>query len=63
MASTPDDVFVCTHAWWTADGPADDPLGSDADAPHVSRNLLLSVATVILPGHGPGFRPDHSTPR
>jgi glyoxylase-like metal-dependent hydrolase (beta-lactamase superfamily II) len=63
VASTPDDVFACTHAWWAAAGPADDPLGSDAGALHVSRDLLLSLATVIVPGHGPAFRPDHSTPR
>ena len=63
VASAPDDVFACTHAWWTADGPADDPLGSDAAALHLSRDLLLSFATVIVPGHGPAFRPDHSTPR
>ena len=23
VASTADDVFVCTHAWWMAEGPAD----------------------------------------
>ncbi len=63
VASTPDDVFACTHAWWAAGGPADDPLGSDAVALHVSRDLLLSFATVIVPGHGAAFRPDHSTPR
>ena len=63
VASTPGDVFACTHAWWAAAGPADDPLGSDAGALHVSRDLLLSLATVIVPGHGPAFRPDHSTPR
>jgi glyoxylase-like metal-dependent hydrolase (beta-lactamase superfamily II) len=63
VVSTPDDVFACTHAWWTAGGPADDPLGSDAVALHVSRDLLLSFATVIVPGHGPAFRPDQSTPR
>jgi glyoxylase-like metal-dependent hydrolase (beta-lactamase superfamily II) len=63
VASTPGDVFACTHAWWTAGGPADDPLGSDADALHVSRDLLLSFATVIVPGHGAAFRPDRSTPR
>jgi glyoxylase-like metal-dependent hydrolase (beta-lactamase superfamily II) len=56
-------VFACTHAWWTAEGPADDPLGSDADALHLSRDLLLSFATVIVPGHGAAFRPDRSTPR
>src|SRR5580698_3793608 len=63
VASTPDDVFACTHAWWAAAGPADDPLGSDAAALHGSRDLLLSFATVIVPGHGPAFRPDHRTPR
>ena len=62
VASTPGDVFACTHAWWAAAGPADDPLGSDAGALHVSRDLLLSFATVIVPGHGAAFRPDHSTP-
>jgi glyoxylase-like metal-dependent hydrolase (beta-lactamase superfamily II) len=63
VASTPDDVVVCTHTWWMADGPADDPLGSDATALHVSRERLLAVATVIIPGHGGLFRPGQSTPR
>jgi glyoxylase-like metal-dependent hydrolase (beta-lactamase superfamily II) len=63
VVSTPGDVLVCTHAWWGADGPADDPLGSDAVALHASRELLLSFASVIVPGHGAAFRPDDSTPR
>jgi glyoxylase-like metal-dependent hydrolase (beta-lactamase superfamily II) len=63
IASTPDDVFACTHTWWGPSGPATDPLGSDASALHASRELLLSFATVIVPGHGPAFRPDPSTPR
>lgn len=63
IASTPDDVFACTHTWWGADGPAEDPLGSDASALHVSRELLLSFATVIVPGHGAAFRPGQGTPR
>jgi glyoxylase-like metal-dependent hydrolase (beta-lactamase superfamily II) len=63
VASTPDDVVVCTHAWWMADGPAEDPLGSDAAALKVSRERLLTVATVIIPGHGGLFRPHQSTPR
>jgi len=63
VASTPDDVFVCTHAWWMANGPAEDPLGSDADALKASRELLLTFASVIVPGHGAAFRPDESTPR
>ena len=63
IASTPDDVFVCTHTWWGADGPAEDPLGSDASALHASREKLLSFATVIVPGHGAAFRPGQGTPR
>ena len=63
IASTPDDVFACTHTWWGANGPAEDPLGSDASALHASREKLLSFATVIVPGHGAAFRPDQSTPR
>jgi glyoxylase-like metal-dependent hydrolase (beta-lactamase superfamily II) len=63
IASTPDDVFACTHTWWGADGPAEDPLGSDAGALHASREKLLSFATVIVPGHGAAFRPGQGTPR
>lgn len=63
VASTPSEVFVCTHAWWGAGGPAEDPLGSDAGALHASRELLLSFAPVIVPGHGGAFRPDQNTPR
>jgi glyoxylase-like metal-dependent hydrolase (beta-lactamase superfamily II) len=62
VASTPADVVVCTHAWWGVAGPAEDPLATDAVALHASRDLLLSFATLIIPGHGPAFRPDPSTP-
>ena len=63
VASTPSDVVACTHAWWTAAGPPEDPLGSDAAALHASRALLLSFASLIVPGHGSAFRPDQATPR
>jgi glyoxylase-like metal-dependent hydrolase (beta-lactamase superfamily II) len=63
VASTPSDVFVCTHAWWAAGGPQEDPLGSDNGALHASRGLLLSFASVIVPGHGAAFRPDETTPQ
>lgn len=37
--------------------PADvtDPLGTDAAALKASRELLLRIATVIIPGHGAAF--------
>jgi glyoxylase-like metal-dependent hydrolase (beta-lactamase superfamily II) len=57
VASAPDGVYVCTHAWWSAEGPADDPLATDAAALKASREVLLSFATVIIPGHGAPFRP------
>lgn len=63
LASTASDVVACTHAWWLAAGPPEDPLGADAAALHASRARLLSVATLIVPGHGPAFRPGPDTPR
>ena len=56
VVSAPDGVYVCTHAWWTADGPEEDPLGENAEELVASRNRLLGLATVIIPGHGPAFR-------
>jgi glyoxylase-like metal-dependent hydrolase (beta-lactamase superfamily II) len=56
VVSAPDGVYACTHAWWTADGPEEDPLGENADELAASRNRLLGLATVIIPGHGPAFR-------
>jgi glyoxylase-like metal-dependent hydrolase (beta-lactamase superfamily II) len=57
IASTTDGVYVCTHAWWTADGPEEDPLGADQAALADSRRQLLEFADVIIPGHGAPFRP------
>jgi glyoxylase-like metal-dependent hydrolase (beta-lactamase superfamily II) len=57
VASTVDGVYVCTHAWWTAEGPEDDPLATDAAALAATREALLAFATVIIPGHGGPFRP------
>ncbi len=63
LAATPDGVHACTHAWWASDGPADDPFAPDAAVLSASRARILAVATVIIPGHGPAFRPGESTPR
>jgi glyoxylase-like metal-dependent hydrolase (beta-lactamase superfamily II) len=62
VAATPDGSYVCTHAWWGADGPADDPYAPDRGVLRASRQRLLEVATVIIPGHGPSFRPGQGTP-
>jgi len=60
LASTADGVYACTHAWWSADGPEDDPLATDAVALRASRDRLRAVAAVIIPGHGAPFRPGES---
>src|SRR5580693_3319917 len=54
-AATAGGVYVCTHAWWSEDGPENDPLATDPAALKKSRELLLSFATVIIPGHGTPF--------
>jgi glyoxylase-like metal-dependent hydrolase (beta-lactamase superfamily II) len=63
LAATPDGVHACTHAWWGADGPAEDPFAPDQAVLAASRARILAVAKVIIPGHGPAFVPDDSTPR
>ena len=62
-ASTPDGIYVCTHAWWGAEGPADDPFSPDQAVLGRSRQRILDVASVIIPGHGPSFVPGPDTPR
>jgi glyoxylase-like metal-dependent hydrolase (beta-lactamase superfamily II) len=63
LAATPDGVYACTHAWWAADGPAQDPFAPDPEVLAASRARILAEAKVIIPGHGPAFEPDASTPR
>ncbi len=63
VASTPDGVYVCTHAWWGEQGPAEDPLSPDQAALSRSRGRILEIASVIIPGHGPSFVPGPQTPR
>ncbi len=62
VIGTPEDVVVATHLWWTAQGPADDPYAPDREQLRASRLRVMAVADVVIPGHGPPFRPDRSTP-
>ncbi|MFI5065551.1 MAG: MBL fold metallo-hydrolase [Streptosporangiales bacterium] len=62
LAATPGGVYACTHAWWGPDGPEQDPLASDQAALEQSRRRILAVASVIVPGHGPAFRPGGPAP-
>lgn len=57
-----DDVIAFTHLWWSAEGPANDPYATDQQALKKGREKVVQLATLIVPGHGPAFTPDDSTP-
>jgi glyoxylase-like metal-dependent hydrolase (beta-lactamase superfamily II) len=64
VVRTASGVVVCTHLWWSAEGPAEDPFAEDAAVLAASRARILDLApALIVPGHGPAFVPDGSTPR
>ena len=63
VLQTGDGMYVVTHAWWTADVPVKDPYAPDPDQLSYSRARILELADVIVPGHGPPFRPNDLTPR
>ena len=63
LAATQEGICACTHAWWGPDGPAEDPLATAGAALRASRERILATASVIIPGHGPAFRPGPGTPR
>lgn len=51
-------LVVCTHAWWTEDGPEEDPYAVDQGILDASRARILAMRpSLVIPGHGPGFRP------
>ena len=50
-------------AWFNASTTVDDEAPDDAAALHASRAAILEVADLIIPGHGPAFRPTAETPR
>ena len=63
LVTTESGLVACTHLWWDASGPAEDPLGTDQALLHAGRERVLALAPVlIVPGHGPAFVPDASTP-
>ena len=55
VIGTADGMVACTHLWWRASGPVDDPLATDNDAIHRHRPEVQAVAKIIVPGHGPAF--------
>lgn len=63
IVTSPDGIVACTHLWWQASGPQEDPFATDQAAIHAHRARVLDVASLIVPGHGPAFHPNESTPR
>ena len=63
VVGTPDGVVVCSHSFFNADTTVDDEAPDDAAALHDSRAAILEIADVIVPGHGPMFRPTEATHR
>lgn len=63
LVTTESGLVVLTHLWWTGEGPADDPFAPDREQLRASRRLVLDLAPdLVVPGHGPAFRPGRSTP-
>lgn len=63
VVETGDGVVVCTHVWWTAEGPAEDPYAEDAALLSASRRAVLDLQpALVVPGHGAAFTPSDSTP-
>jgi glyoxylase-like metal-dependent hydrolase (beta-lactamase superfamily II) len=63
VVGTANGIVVCTHSWFNSETTVDDESPEDADALHRARREILEVADLIIPGHGPAFRPTESTPR
>ena len=64
MVRTDDGIVVCTHLWWMAEGPAEDPYAPDPKLVHEHRARVLDVAAgVDRPGARPGVPVTDDTPR
>jgi glyoxylase-like metal-dependent hydrolase (beta-lactamase superfamily II) len=63
VAGTAEGIVVTTHSWFHADSAAGEEDPEDLELLHESRRRILEVADLIVPGHGPAFRPTDSTPR
>jgi glyoxylase-like metal-dependent hydrolase (beta-lactamase superfamily II) len=51
-------LVVCTHLWWSVQGPEIDPRAVDQGLLEASRAAVLALRPVlIIPGHGPAFSP------
>jgi len=63
VAGTPDGVAITTHSWFHAESAIEDEDPEDPGQLREARRKILEVADLIIPGHGPAFRPTEATPR
>ena len=64
FVTTASGLQVCTHLWWMAEGPADDPYAPDLELLREQRERVLALhPELIIPGHGEAFRVAPETPR
>jgi glyoxylase-like metal-dependent hydrolase (beta-lactamase superfamily II) len=61
LAGTAQGVVAFTHLWNDA-AAVGDRHAVDLDALHAGRRRVLAIAGLIVPGHGPAFTPDATTP-
>lgn len=62
LAGTSAGVVAFTHLWIDAAAEGD-RHATDLEALHAGRRRVLALADLIVPGHGPPFTPDTTTPR
>lgn len=55
---TEDGLILCTHLWWSKDGPDEDPYSYDLEEIAKSRAMAIGLLPrLIVPGHGAPFSP------
>jgi glyoxylase-like metal-dependent hydrolase (beta-lactamase superfamily II) len=62
LAATTHGVIVFTHLWHSATDPLDGRHPDTRSSLQAARGRVLAIATRIVPGHGPSFRPGPDTP-
>ena len=62
LAATAHGVVVFTHLWSSAAEPLDSRHPATQSSLQAARRRVLAIATRIVPGHGPSFRPGPDTP-
>jgi glyoxylase-like metal-dependent hydrolase (beta-lactamase superfamily II) len=62
VVETESGLVAFTHLWFYDSGPPEDPYATDPVSLHSGRNRVLSIASLIVPGHGKPFSPGTDTP-